>query len=322
MERIFPDGGEAVRERAPGPIHVETKVFDQVVEPVAYTCLKFMLFREGTSLVHSAHGKVPARPGTLVIVCAGTLCGGIPEPSVKVTTAYVALDYLLDQLTWRLNGLLLDRHEAETIAAKSFRHNMWATRLDPDTATQMGELLDQVERVQGEGGGFYDVEATFITLLSLLLPLMPYKDVPSGPVRSLTGDGEGGRFPPLRREILSVGQAVQAELSRKWTLADLAEIAHLSPRQLGRAFRESYGLPPMSYVSMLRAKEMARLLREEPGSSVAAVGRQVGWEGRSHARHQFVRQLGLSPDEYRRRAHGLDLATPGPETDENPLGPS
>lgn len=181
MERIFPDGGEAVRERAPGPIHVETKVFDQVVEPVAYMCLKFMLFREGTSLVHSAHGKVQAHPGTLVIVCAGTLCGGIPEPSVKVTTAYVTLDYLLDQLTWRLNGLLLDRHEAETIAAKSFRHNMWATRLDRDTAAQMGELLDQVERVQAEGGGFYEVEATFITLLSLLVPLMPYQDIPFWP---------------------------------------------------------------------------------------------------------------------------------------------
>ena len=37
------------------------------------------------------------------------------------------LDYLLDQLTWRLNGLLRDRHEAELIAAKAFRHNMWAT---------------------------------------------------------------------------------------------------------------------------------------------------------------------------------------------------
>ena len=110
MERIFPDGGGTVRERAPGPIDVETAVFDHVVEPVAYTCLKFMLFRQGTSLVHSRHGRVHARPGTLVIVCGGTLCGGIPETSVTVSTAYVSLDYLLDQLTWRLHGMLLDRH--------------------------------------------------------------------------------------------------------------------------------------------------------------------------------------------------------------------
>lgn len=317
MERIFPGSAGAVRQRAPGPIHVETESSTRVVEPVAYTCLRFMLVREGRLFVHSRHGTARARPGMLVIVCAGTLCGAIPEPSATVTTAFVNLDYLLDQLTWRLNGLLLDRHEAETIAAKSFRHNMWATRLDRDTAAQMGDLLDQVERVQAEGGGFYEVEATFINLLSQLVPLMPYRDIPSGPVRSLTGDGEGGRFPPLRPEIVSVGHAVQAKLSHKWTLADLAEIAHLSPRQLGRAFRESYGLPPMSYVSMLRAKEMARLLREEPGSSVAAVGRMVGWQGRSHARERFTRLLGIGPDEYRRRALGPDLATRGPDTDES-----
>lgn len=316
MERIFPDGVEAVRERAPGPIHVETAVFDEVVDPVAYTCLKFMLFREGASLAHSAHGKVNARPGWLVIVCAGTLCGGIPEPSVRVTTAYVSLDYLLDQLTWRLNGLLLDRHEAEAIAAKSFRHNMWATRLDSAVAAEMGVLLDRVEQVQAEGGGFYDIEATFASVLSLLVPLLPYENISTGPVRSLTGKGEGGRFPPLRREIVSVGQAVQGELSRTWTLKDLAGIAHLSARQLGRAFRESYGQPPMSYVAMLRAKEMARLLRDEPDCSVEAAGRMVGWRGRSHARDKFTALLGIGPDEYRRRARGLDLATPGPDTAE------
>jgi AraC-like DNA-binding protein len=316
MERIFPDGEEAVRERAPGPIHVETAVFDQVVDPVAYTCLKFMLVREGACLVHSAYGREPARPGSLVIVCAGMLCGGIPEPSVRVTTAYVSLDYLLDQLTWRLNGLLLDRHEAEAIAAKAFRHSMWADRLKPGVAAEMGDLLDRVEQIQREGGGFYDIEATFASVLSLLVPLLPYENISSGPVRSLAGEGEGGRFPPLRREIVSVGQAVQAELSRTWTLTDLAGIAHLSERQLGRAFRESYGLPPMSYVSMLRAKEMARLLREEPDCSVEAVGRMVGWRGRSHARVKFTALLGISPDEYRRRARGLDLATFGPDTAE------
>ena len=58
MGHTLSDDRGNVRQRAPGPIHVETKVFDQVVEPVAYMCLKFMLFREGTSLVHSAHGKV------------------------------------------------------------------------------------------------------------------------------------------------------------------------------------------------------------------------------------------------------------------------
>ncbi|MEA5052719.1 MAG: AraC family transcriptional regulator [Propionicimonas sp.] len=252
----------------------------------------------------------------LVIVCAGTLCGAIPEPSATVTTAFVNLDYLLDQLTWRLNGLLLDRHEAETIAAKSFRHNMWATTPPAEVTSDMLDLLDRTEVIQNAGGGFYDIESVFAAFLSDLVPLMPYRELPGEPVVSLAGDGVGGRFPPLRPEIIAVGDAIQADLSRRWSLEDMAQVAHISGRHLARVFNESYGLPPMSYVSMLRAKEMARLLREEPGSSVAAVGRMVGWKGRSNARERFARLLGIGPDEYRRRALGPDLATPGPDTAE------
>ena len=316
MERIFPGIAGAVRQRAPGPIHVETESSTRVVEPVAYMCLRFMLVREGRLFMHSRHKTVHARPGMLVIVCGGTLCGAIPEPRATVTTAFVNLDYLLDQLTWRLNGLLRDRHEAATIAAKAFRHNMWDTLLPVETAVAMYRLLDQVEGVQNAGGGFYDVESVFTAFLAHLMPLLPYEEFPGEPVVSLSGDGVGGRFPPLRPEIVAVGEAIEADLSRRWSLADMAQVAHISERHLARVFNESYGLPPVQFLAALRAKEMARLLREEPGWSVEAVGRQVGWEGRSHARQQFVRQLGLSPDEYRRRAHGLDLATPGPETAE------
>ncbi|WP_230953344.1 helix-turn-helix domain-containing protein, partial [Propionibacterium freudenreichii] len=85
---------------------------------------------------------------------------------------------------------------------------------------------------------------------------------------------------------------------------------------------ESYGLPPLQYVAALRAKEMARLLREKPEWSVETVGRRVGWEGRAHARAAFTRLLGIGPDEYRRRTRGLDLATPGPDLDETVPGVS
>jgi AraC-like DNA-binding protein len=186
----------------------------------------------------------------------------------------------------------------------------------------MAVLLDRVEQIEKAGGGFYAIESRFVALLDLLLPLLPYTDIPDGPVRSLAGNGVGGRFPPLRREIVDVGEAVQADLARKWSLADLAGIAHISPRHLSRAFNESYGLPPLQYVAALRAKEMAYLLREKPEWSVETVGRRVGWEGRAHARAAFTRLLGIGPDEYRRRTRGLDLATPGPDLDETVPGVS
>lgn len=265
MERIFPGSAGAVRQRAPGPIHVETESSTRVVEPVAYTCLRFVLVREGRLLVHSRHGTAHARPGMLVIVCARTLCGAIPEPSATVTTALVNLDYLLDQLTWRLNGLLRDRHEAELIATKAFRHNMWATTPPAQATADMLDLLDRTDAIQDAGGGFYDIEAVFAAFLADLVPLMPYRELPGEPVVSLAGDAVGGRFPPLRPEIVAVGDAIQADFSRRWSLEDMAQVAHISGRHLARVFNESYGLPPVQFLAALRAKEMARLLREKPG---------------------------------------------------------
>lgn len=129
MERFFTGGSGTAQGRAAGPIVVETAAFAQVVDPVAYNCMKFILVREGASVIHSKYGLERARAGSLVVVvCAATLCGAIPKPRVLVTTAYVNLDYLLNQLTWRLHGLLVDRHEAESIAARGFHHNLWATR--------------------------------------------------------------------------------------------------------------------------------------------------------------------------------------------------
>lgn len=116
----------------------------------------------------------------------------------------------------------------------------------------------------------------FAAFLADLVPLMPYRELPGEPVVSLAGDGVGGRFPPLRPEIVAVGDAIQADLSRRWSLEDMAQVAHISGRHLARVFNESYGLPPVQFLAALRAKEMARLLREKPGWSVEAVGRQVG----------------------------------------------
>ena len=317
MERFFTGGSGAASGRAAGPIVVETAAFAQVVEPVAYNCMKFILVREGASVIHSKYGLEHTRECSLVVVCAATLCGAIPAPRVRVTTAYVNLDYLLDQLTWRLHGLLVDRHEAESIAARGFHHNLWATRLPAETAESLGGYFDQIERLNAaEHQDFYAVQALFAAASRVLVPLMPYRDIPDGPVRSLAAGvaGAGGRFTPLRPEIIAVDEALRAALARRWTIAELADIAHLSPRQLGRVFASSYGQSPIAYLGMLRAKEMARLLREDPVLSVEAIGRSVGWVGRSHARDMFIRLLGIAPEAYRAAARGLDSAMSGPDT--------
>ncbi|WP_262486046.1 SCO6880 family protein [Changpingibacter yushuensis] len=77
---------------------------------------------------------------------------------------------LLDQLTWSLQGIVLDRHEAEQVAARAFRHNMWDISLEPEVASKMAVLLDQVKQIQKAGGGLYAIESRCVALLDMHIP--------------------------------------------------------------------------------------------------------------------------------------------------------
>ena len=62
---------------------------------------------------------------------------------------------------------------------------------------------------------------------------------------------------------------------RDWRLRDLANLVHLSTSQLGRAFSQSFGMPPMRHPA------------------------QVRWRSRGHAARQFTAIIGVSPSAYR-----------------------
>ena len=46
---------------------------------------------------------------------------------------------------------------------------------------------------------------------------------------------------------------------RDWRLRDLAALVHLSASQLGRAFTQRFGMPPMRYLAHIRAHRLAHL---------------------------------------------------------------
>jgi AraC-like DNA-binding protein len=67
-------------------------------------------------------------------------------------------------------------------------------------------------------------------------------------------------------------QLLARDLTRPWTLTDLAETVAVSPAYLSRLFRRTVGRPPMAHLAVLRAEVAAtRLLRTaEPVSQVGA----------------------------------------------------
>ncbi|NHT77771.1 GlxA family transcriptional regulator [Rhizobiaceae bacterium CRRU44] len=84
----------------------------------------------------------------------------------------------------------------------------------------------------------------------------------------------------------------------------LAEVAHLSARQFGRAFLAATGVTPAKAIERLRA-EAARPRIEQGRESLDAIARSVGFNDVSRMRQSFIRIFGHPPQAIRRVSRSL-----------------
>ena len=92
---------------------------------------------------------------------------------------------------------------------------------------------------------------------------------------------------------------MKANLHRKIPLAELAEVANLSPSHISRLFKTQTRLSPGEYLSRLRM-EKARQLVLAGLLSVKEIMAEVGYKSKSHFVRDFRRSFRLAPSEYRR----------------------
>lgn len=85
------------------------------------------------------------------------------------------------------------------------------------------------------------------------------------------------------------------------TVPQLAEAAHLSPRQFSRAFRAETGQSPAKAIENLRV-EASRTLMEQSRHPIDVVARQTGFSDRDQMRRAFLRAFGQPPQVLRRNA--------------------
>jgi transcriptional regulator GlxA family with amidase domain len=85
------------------------------------------------------------------------------------------------------------------------------------------------------------------------------------------------------------------------SVEQLADAAHLSPRQFSRAFRSETGQSPAKAVEHLRV-EAARLMMEQGRHAIDVVARETGFADRERMRRAFLRAFGQPPQVIRRNA--------------------
>jgi transcriptional regulator GlxA family with amidase domain len=104
------------------------------------------------------------------------------------------------------------------------------------------------------------------------------------------------RDEPVRR----VQDLIDADPGADHRVSVLAARAAMSERHFLRRFSDQVGLSPARYVAAARV-ESARRELEQSGDTVAAIAARVGFGTAESMRRTFVRHLGASPDDYRRR---------------------
>lgn len=96
--------------------------------------------------------------------------------------------------------------------------------------------------------------------------------------------------PALRR--------LEDDITRPWTLDALAREVGVSRAALARRFTEVVGEPPMTYLTRRRLDVAADLLRD-PGLTIEAVARRVGYGSPFALSTAFKRVRGVSPSRHR-----------------------
>jgi transcriptional regulator GlxA family with amidase domain len=112
---------------------------------------------------------------------------------------------------------------------------------------------------------------------------------------------------PKSDRIQSALAYAKRNLDTPLTVGQLAEAAHLSPRQFSRAFRAETGQSPAKAVENLRV-EAARLMMEQSRHPIDVIARQTGFADRDRMRRAFLRALGQPPQVIRQNARAKAVA--------------
>ncbi len=271
-----------------------------------------MVVRDGSAVLFSEFGEKTLVVGDVVLLAANILCGGEPEGHVTVTTIYADTDYVLDQVRWQHAGLLKDRFDAQDFVEKMYAEPAQVLRLGEDRAGQLMPWLDEMVALSINGRfaeNFYRIQALWFSVAHVIAPFI------SVSTRRMSRSQRAHirptlprdrYFAPLRKEARQAAELLRDASAQRWTLDDLAARVHLSPSQLSRVFVEAYGKTPLAYLTMLRAEQLARLLRETDMPIETAM-RKIGWHSRGHAASQFRQYVGVTPVRYRRLSASVPL---------------
>ncbi|QHE92252.1 helix-turn-helix domain-containing protein [Pandoraea fibrosis] len=110
-----------------------------------------------------------------------------------------------------------------------------------------------------------------------------------------------GMWRLMRRDAFGrLAAAIIESPGERWTTDAMAEFVHMSRARFCKQFAEIGGQPPAQFVTLVRMKTAAALLRA--GVSLPDAAEQVGYQSESAFAQAFKRVTGIQPGAWRRQA--------------------
>jgi len=117
---------------------------------------------------------------------------------------------------------------------------------------------------------------------------------PIGPQRA----GLVERIGAHNAAVLDAVEAMESHIADPLTLPQLASVAGVSPRQLGRLFADQLGEPVMRYYRRLRLERAQSLLRNSP-LPLTQIALATGFANSAHFSRLYAAHFGAPPSTYR-----------------------
>ena len=99
---------------------------------------------------------------------------------------------------------------------------------------------------------------------------------------------------------LEIRKAVQTNIEKNISIADLAFLCNLSLSTFKRRFVKIYGTSPNKWI-LQRRMEMAKELLRQPGEKPGEVSYKVGYENHSSFTQSFKQAFGITPKDFQKQ---------------------
>lgn len=160
------------------------------------------------------------------------------------------------------------------------------------------ELSGMADRLRAASNSFRPEPARLEEqLLDMLSALLRVNGQVALEIASLP-HGRASTRTELYRRLYLAREYAEASFERPVRLAELADVAGMSPNHLLRSFRQLFGCTPLQYLTARRI-QLARRLLSDSELPISEVCLAIGFESFGSFSRIFRRYAGCSPSEYR-----------------------